>query len=237
MTDSSVNEVSQRRQETRPAEHFERFHRWARAHEDPRVVYETLRPLATIASWRYFKVEVRGRHNLPASGPVILAPKHISAWDHFIIASLVARRFRYMAKSKMYVPGMQWFYTRGGVFPVRRGQGDEVALETALILLRRDEIVGVYAEGTRRPIGLGEMKRGVGLLALESGAPVVPVGIHYSWSPKWSRFWQPPRVRVQFLPPERYGLEPNPTWERQMEIVRLIGARIGLATRLAGGII
>ena len=68
-----------------------------------------------------------------------------------------------------------WLLLALGAFPIKRGESDEDAMETARVILERGGAVGIFPEGTRvRPGPLGEPKRGVGRLALETGAPVVP---------------------------------------------------------------
>ena len=87
-----------------------------------------------------------------------------------------------MAKSQLFKPPMQFIYTHGGVFPIRRGHHDEEAFITADTILERGGVIGMYCEGGRSRTGqLSEKaKPGIGRLALESGAPVVPVAIHGS---------------------------------------------------------
>src|ERR687894_169085 len=74
---------------------------------------------------------------VPQSGPVIFAPNHFSFMDHFFLGAFVRRKVRFMAKSQMFKPPMQFIYTHGGVFPVRRGFRDEDAFVTALSILQR----------------------------------------------------------------------------------------------------
>ena len=119
---------------------------------------------------------------MPSTGPVILAPNHFSFMDHFFAGVFVRRRVRFMAKSQLFERPMQWIYTHGGVFPVRRGYQDEDAFLTANGILARGGAIVMYCEGGRSRTGtLSEQpKRGIGRLALESGAPVVPMAIHGS---------------------------------------------------------
>ena len=119
---------------------------------------------------------------MPASGPVILAPNHFSFMDHFFVGTAIRRKVRFMAKSQLFQPPMQWIYTHGGVFPVRRGFADEEAFTTANSVLARGGCVAMYSEGGRSRTGKlsDTVRRGIGRLALESGATVVPVAIHGS---------------------------------------------------------
>ena len=113
---------------------------------------------------------------VPAVGAVILAPNHFSFLDHFFLGVALRRKVHFMAKSQLFKPPMQWIYSPGGVFPVRRGFADEEAFVTAVTVLDRGDTMAMYAEGGRSRTGELSTKprRGIGRLALLSGAPVVP---------------------------------------------------------------
>ena len=67
---------------------------------------------------------------------MILAPNHFSFLDHFFLGVALRRKVHFMAKSQLFKPPMQWIYTHGGVFPVRRGFADEEAFITAVTRAR-----------------------------------------------------------------------------------------------------
>ena len=186
----------------RPAERFERFHAWARAH-DPDWVYLLARIVLTPLCLLLFRLRARGRENVPRQGPVLLAPNHFSIWDHFFCGLYLRRRIRFMAKSQLYAnPLLEAFLTHAGAFPVRRGQRDEHAIATAYAILERGGAVVVYPQGGRSRDGsLGRPRPGIGRLALETGAPVVPVAIHGSLGiRRWERL-RLPRVTIQYGAP------------------------------------
>jgi 1-acyl-sn-glycerol-3-phosphate acyltransferase len=143
-----------------------------------------------------------------------------------------------MAKSQMFGPPvLTYIYKHGGVFPVRRGQHDEEAFETVYELLDQGEMLLVYAEGGRsRSRELGKPKSGIGRIALESGAPIVPVAIHGSARVRgWKRLHFP-KVTVEFGKPMTFAVEPEPSHERQLEVAGEVFAEVrelyeGLATR------
>jgi 1-acyl-sn-glycerol-3-phosphate acyltransferase len=133
-----------------------------------------------------------------------------------------------MAKSQLFGPPvLTYVYKHGGVFPIRRGNRDEEAFKTAYTLLDQGEMLLVYAEGGRsRSQELGEPKPGIGRIALESGAPVVPVAIHGSAAVrKWRRL-RFPKVTVQFGEPLVFGAEPGPSRERQLEVAQQVFDRV-----------
>ena len=178
--------------------------------------------------------------NVPKDGPLVLSPNHFSQMDHFFDGVYLRRKIRFMAKSQLFGPPvLTYIYKHGGVFPIRRGHHDEEAIETARILVEQGEMLLVYAEGGRsRSQQLGEPKPGIGRIALETGAPIVPVAIHGSERARqWKRF-RFPRVTVQFGEPLSFPVEESPGKERQLEIAGEIFARVremyeGLATRSA----
>src|SRR5919108_151213 len=155
-----------------------------------------------------------------ADGAVILAPNHFSFMDHFFLGVSIRRKVRFMAKSQLFTRPMQWIYTHGGVFPVRRGYADEDAFITASGILERGGTVAMYCEGGRSRTGqLSEKpKRGIGRLALMSGAPVVPVAIHGSSKVRnWKRL-QFPKVTVRYGDPLVWDRVEDSTREQQQQV-------------------
>jgi glycerol-3-phosphate dehydrogenase (NAD(P)+) len=143
------------------------------------IVYWISRALLQPFFHLYFRLSRIGRENIPTSGPVIFASNHRSFLDPFIIGVLSRRPIYYVAKSEIFKnPLVAWFVSSLGAFPVRRGAGDPDMMATAKAILERGDCLLIFPEGTRtRPGSLGRPKRGVGRLALETGAPVVPVAL------------------------------------------------------------
>jgi 1-acyl-sn-glycerol-3-phosphate acyltransferase len=161
-------------------------------------------------------------------GPVIIAPNHFSFMDHFFVGAFTRRRVRFLAKSQLFAPPMQWIYTHGGVFPVRRGYHDEDAFITANTILDRGGLIVMYCEGGRSRSGKlsEEPKRGIGRLALESGATVIPAAIHGSSKVRnWKRL-QFPKVTVQYGEPLRWEPVAEPTKDQQQQVANDIFAQI-----------
>jgi 1-acyl-sn-glycerol-3-phosphate acyltransferase len=202
----------------RPAEYFEQFH--AAALRGVGWTYTFVRILLSLPTLLLYRVRATGVENVPKSGPLLLAPNHFSQMDHFFTGLYLRRKIRFMAKSQLFGPPvLTYIYKHGGVFPVRRGHHDEEAFRTAFALLEQGEMLLVYAEGGRSRSGeLGEPKPGIGRIALESGAPVVPVAIHGSATVRrWKRF-RFPKVRIQFGEPMTFPIEKDVSRERQLEI-------------------
>ena len=157
---------------------------------------------------------------MPLTGTVIITPNHFSQMDHFLAGVYMRRKVQFMAKSQLFGnPILNWIFRNGGVFPVRRGYDDTEAFKTAHTVLERDRAVLMYAEGGRSRSGdLGKPKRGVGKIALETGAPVVPVAIHGSLGVRgWKRLHFP-KVTVQYGEPMSFPVKENPSREAQQQV-------------------
>jgi 1-acyl-sn-glycerol-3-phosphate acyltransferase len=151
----------------------------------------------------YFRMHVSGADCIPAVGAAIVAPNHKSFWDSFFIGVCTRRHVRFMAKTELIQARYGKLLVRLGAFPVRRGQADEDALETARVILRQGGLLALFPEGTRirDPDNLGHPRRGAGRLALETGAPLVPCAISGTEKIFRGGVPVPRRVQVAFSPP------------------------------------
>src|SRR3954469_11481973 len=127
----------------------------------------------------FFRIQREGREHVP-DGAVILASNHRSFLDPFVVGICLNRPIYFVAKKELFDKRLTgWFLNCLGAFPIRRGESDEESVETAKQILARGDALVIFPEGTRiRDGSLGRPKRGVGRLALETGAAVVPVGGH-----------------------------------------------------------
>jgi 1-acyl-sn-glycerol-3-phosphate acyltransferase len=203
----------------RPKEYFDRFHVRARTRE-PDWVYELVRMLTSLYAYTLLRARAISTEKVPGRGAVILAPNHFSFMDHFLMGAFIRRKVRFMAKSQLFKRPMQFIYTHGGVFPVRRGARDEEAFITADAILERGGAITMYCEGGRSRTGkvAEQAKRGIGRLALETGAPVVPIAIHGSSRIRnWKRL-QFPKVTIQYGDAMRWERIEDPTREQQQAV-------------------
>ncbi len=163
------------------------------------VLYWTLRAVLVPFFLVYFRLQRIGHEHLPRSGPLLLAANHRSFLDPFVIGTLVRRPVYYMAKRELFEKRWQaWVLNALGAFPVDRGAGDRDAMDTARAILERGDCVVVFPEGTRvRPGPLGSPRRGVGRLALETGAPVAPVAVIGSDAVRRGWRIRPRKVRIR----------------------------------------
>jgi glycerol-3-phosphate dehydrogenase (NAD(P)+) len=159
-----------------------RYHEYTRKHGVNWFLYLLARVVLQPFFFVYFRLSRGGReHARIKRGGLIVASNHRSFLDPFVIgASLPWRRpMNYVAKVELFEKRWQgWFLCRVGAFPIRRGESDEEAMKTARMVLERGGTVCIFPEGTRIRTGsLAQPKRGVGRLALQTGAPVIPVAV------------------------------------------------------------
>jgi 1-acyl-sn-glycerol-3-phosphate acyltransferase len=148
--------------------------------------YGTLRAFLTPFLMLLFRPKVKGLRNVPASGPVIIASNHLSFSDSIFMPLVVPRKVTFLAKSEYFTsPGPKGLlkkltFIALGQVPVDRsgGRRSEAALITGLQVLADGKCLGIYPEGTRSPDGrLYKARTGIARLAIESGAPVIPVAM------------------------------------------------------------
>jgi 1-acyl-sn-glycerol-3-phosphate acyltransferase len=167
----------------------------------------------------YFRVHIAGAENIPKTGGAVIVPNHKSFLDSFFLALATKRHLRFMGKSELFEGIWGRPFVALGAFPVRRGESDQDALETARTILHQGELLALFPEGTRvpEPSALGEPKRGAARLALEAGAPLVPAAITGSDHIWLGPIPKPKRVQVAFAPPVPVEhLEPTPEAAREL---------------------
>src|ERR687895_496816 len=185
----------------------------------------------------YFRLRRLGREHIPDGG-VVLAANHRSFLDPFAIGYCLPRPVYFVAKQELFRnPILGWFLNCMGAFPIRRGESDEESMETALQLLARGDAVVIFPEGTRIRAGsLGRPKRGVGRLALQSGAPVVPVAITGSERARTGWLIRPVKVHVRCGPPLTFPRVERPSPFLAGEVTERIWACGGLQWEWLGGL-
>ena len=186
----------------------------------------------------YFRLTLVGREHVPDAGPVIFAANHRSFLDPFIIGALTRRPIYYVAKRELFEKRLTaWFIASLGAFPVDRGASDEEMLKTARAILERGDPLLIFPEGTRtRPGSLGHPKRGIGRLALETGAPVVPVAVIGTEAIRRGWRVRPHKVRIRCGRPLTFPRVESPSAQLATAVTDRIWPCVMLQWEWLGGL-
>jgi cytidylate kinase len=185
-------------------------------------LYAVLKVPAVAIARTMFRLESRGRENVPATGAVLLAANHSSVLDPPLIGSATDRQLSFLAKAELFdLPLFGGLIRRVNARPIRREGADPSALRTAMRVLEDGGALLIFPEGTRGDEGIiRSAKAGAGMLAVLSGAAVVPVFIKGSgraW-PRGRKLPRPAKVTVTFGTALRFEAEGGADRKRQYEI-------------------
>jgi len=173
-----------------------------------KYLIKPLCPLFKPSFGKLFRIEVYGRENIP-EGPYIVASNHRSHLDPPVLNYAFPEPLIFLAKEELFKPPLGWLIRHMRAVPVRRGSGDVDTLEMTLEFLRNGCAVCIFPEGTRaKPGEFLRPKPGVGLLAVKSGVPVVPVLIEGTDKvfPRGAKFPKPGApIRVFIGEPKSYA--------------------------------
>lgn len=178
-----------------------------------------------------------GTEHIPRRGGFLVASSHKSYLDPVLVGASIRRELRYFSKRELFAnPVFGWLIRAYGALPVDRGGADRRALQASLQILGDGEGLIVFPEGTRiRRQGLGEAKAGIGLMAIRSGVPVIPVWAGSTWDPRRSfvrrvpveiRFGAPLRFAAPAGPAESRGAYESAAREVMAAIARLAGTAV-----------
>ncbi|MEX0743466.1 MAG: 1-acyl-sn-glycerol-3-phosphate acyltransferase [Actinomycetota bacterium] len=175
----------------------------------PRGIGSLQGPAAVLGGWAlrwWFRLRVEGAGHLPEHGPAVVAMNHESALDIPLVVAASRRRITFMAKKELFKNGFaSWSLHSLGAFRVDRDRFDLVAVQRALAVLQRGDVLGMYPEGTRSPGQLLPFLHGAAWLALHAGVPLVPCSI--SGTEHAGRATSPGRVPVRIRFHEAIAVE------------------------------
>jgi 1-acyl-sn-glycerol-3-phosphate acyltransferase len=202
------------------------------------IVYWLVRGVIQPFFHLYFRLSRIGREHIPQEGPVIFASNHRSFLDPFVIGTMVRRPVYYVAKKELFRGRfISWLLSSLGAFPIERGKGDQDSMATAREILERGDCVLIFPEGTRvRPGPLGRAKRGVGRLALETGAPVVPIAVFGSEDVRRGWRIRPRKVRIRAGRPVRFPKVDQPSPQLAGAVTERIWPCVELQWEWLGGV-
>lgn len=180
--------------------------------EKEKKTYKFFYWLLAGAARRLYRVRVINASNEPLDRHFIVACNHTGAADGVIICASMHNQIRFMSKKELFsVPVVGAFLKAIGCYPVDRKKSDITALKTTINLLKDNDCVGIFPQGTRMP-GIDPsttaVKNGVGLIAARSGADVLPVAIK-SKSGKTSMFKKNYLIIGELIKSEELDLENN----------------------------
>src|SRR5829696_6432769 len=222
-------------------ERFQAYHEYARRRGVNRLMYVVARAILQPALLIWLRLSRTGReHFRGIKGGLIVASNHRSFLDPFVIGVTLPwrRPMQYVAKVELFERRWQgWILSRVGAFPIRRGQSDETAMETAGVVLDRGGTICIFPEGTRiRSGSLATPRRGVGRLALESGASVVPVAVHGSEQVRRGWRIRPRKVKLRVGRPMRFPRTEHPSPGLAATVTARIWPNIELQWEWLGGL-
>ena len=173
-------------------------------------LYRVTRWVLRQLGFGYFRLRVEGLQHLPREGGAVLAGNHPNVLDGILLLIVSPRPVRFLVAEELFFhPLLRGFFVGMDCIPVyrtRSNNGD--ALREAVAALERGELVGIFPEGTTSDLGrMRTVKRGVGILALKTGVPVVPFGIVGSAEayPQGTRVPRPRRIALAFSAPFSVG--------------------------------
>ena len=222
------------------AERITAYHEYTRTKGVNWPLYVVARMILVPAFLIWFRLERLGREHARVEGGLIVASNHRSFLDPFVLGTMLPwkRPMHYVAKVELFETAWQgWLLSRLGAYPVRRGEADAETLETSRRILERGGALCIFPEGTRiRRGSLAVPHRGVGRLALESGAAVLPVAVVGSERVRNGWRIRPRKVRLRAGRPMTFPRTENPSPSLAATVTSRIWPNIELQWEWLGGL-
>lgn len=175
------------------------------------IIYRICQTLCRLAGAVFFRLRVHGREFMPETGGALIVSNHVSFLDPPLIGCSYREPIHYLARKTLFKGPFAWLLPRIQVIPVDRGKADMAGLKRVLAMLKDNQRVLLFPEGTRSPDGsVQAAEAGVGFIIAKCGTPVVPMrifGAHEAF-PRTARFPRPGRVHVVAGPPVDFSSLP-----------------------------
>jgi glycerol-3-phosphate dehydrogenase (NAD(P)+) len=217
-----------------------RYHEYTRRRGVNRVLYFLARLVLQPFFLVYFRLSRNGREHARIKGGLIVAANHRSFLDPFVIGSSLpwSKPMNYVAKVELFEKRWQaWLLSRLGAFPIRRGESDEEAMRTARMVVERGGTICIFPEGTRIRAGSpATPERGVGRLALQTGAPVVPVAVVGSEHVRRGWRVRPRKVKLRLGRPMTFPRSERPSPALAATVTARIWPNVELQWEDLGGL-
>ncbi len=221
-------------------ERLRRYHEYTRRRRVNWPLYLLARVFMTPFFLVYFRYARNGREHARVKGGLIVASNHRSFLDPFTIGGCLPwrRPMNYVAKVELFQRRWQgWVLSRLGAFPIRRGESDEDAMETARLVVERGGTVCIFPEGTRIRTGaLAAPRRGVGRLALQTGAPVIPTAVLGTEHVRRGWKIRPSKVKVRLGRAMTFPRAPRPSQALAETVTARIWPNVELQWEDMGGL-
>lgn len=133
----------------------------------------------------FFRFQVEGIEKVPEQGKLIVCANHINLLDPITLAIAIPRPIHFMAKKELFDNKLlKALLEKLGAFPVDREGADLSAIRNSMNILKKDEILGIFPEGTRvKEFNIENAKPGIGLIAVKAQAPILPIYIESEYKP------------------------------------------------------
>ncbi|WP_274918172.1 lysophospholipid acyltransferase family protein [Streptomyces sp. WZ-12] len=200
------------------------------------MLYAFVRAVLLVPLFRWlFRLRVEGMEHIPQTGPAVIAGNHLSFCDQFLTVTVTRRKITYLCKKEYFTGrGLKGALTRGffrgcGQIPVDRSgkEAGQAGVEAGLRVLHSGELLGIFPEGTRSHDGrMYKGKVGVAMMALESGAPVIPCAVigTFEAQPAGRRLPRPAPLTIRFGTPLDFSRYAG--MEESREVLRAVTDQI-----------
>lgn len=143
-------------------------------------MYKFLKSAVNILSHIFYRIKIVGKENIPEDGPAIICGNHLHAFDSVFLVAHTKRKIHFIAKKELFKHRfMRWIEKPFGLIPIDRDKHQDIeAMKKALKVLKNNELLGIFPEGTRNGMAKNvEVKSGVAFFAVKTGVKVIPIGI------------------------------------------------------------